>query len=125
MTTLYDTDCHTWTQQQAQALRAKAWEQLDMEHLAEEIEDLCKSDRHEMAMLLLAFLELIYRPCPDDNGRYYWQSAVIAHHRAMLESSLEDSPRGRPSEPGRSRQGLSGEPAEPGADPRAHGPACG
>jgi hypothetical protein len=41
-------------------------------------------------------LELIYRPCPDDNGRYYWQSAVIAHHRAMLESSLEDSPRGRP-----------------------------
>jgi hypothetical protein len=63
--------------------------------VVEEIEGLCNSARHDLAMLLLALLKLIYQPCPNNNGRYYWQSAVIDHHRDMLESSLEDSPHWR------------------------------
>jgi hypothetical protein len=92
----YDTDFYAWTQTQAAALRAKDLARLDLEHLAEEIEGLCKSDRHHLTMLALGFLELIYRPCSHEDGQYYWQSAVIDHYRAMLASSLEENPRMRP-----------------------------
>jgi len=92
----YDTDFYAWTQAQAAAIRAHAWDDLDVEHVAEEIEGLCHSDRHHLTMLVLAFLELIYRPYNHEEGQYYWQSAVIDHYRAMLASSLEESPRLRP-----------------------------
>ena len=92
----YDTDFYAWTQQQAAAIRAHAWEAFDVDHVAEEIEDLCKSDAHHLAMLVLGFLDLICRPCARAEGQYYWQWAVIDHHRAMLAYSLEDSPRVRP-----------------------------
>jgi uncharacterized protein DUF29 len=92
----YETDFYAWTQQQAQELRARDWGALDPEHLAEEIEDLWKHDEHHLTMLILAFLELVYRPCAAEEGRYYWQASVIAHYRAMLAMSLEDSPRVRP-----------------------------
>jgi hypothetical protein len=92
----YETDFYAWTQQQAQALRARDWGALDPEHLGEEIEDLWKHDEHHLTMLILAFLELVYRPCAAEEGRYYWQASVIAHYRAMLAMSLEDSPRVRP-----------------------------
>lgn len=81
----YETDFYGWTQAQAAAIRAGAWGELDREHVAEEIADLWKSDTHYLAMLLLGFLELIYRPCPAEEGQYYWQSAVIDVHRLMLE----------------------------------------
>jgi tagatose-1,6-bisphosphate aldolase non-catalytic subunit AgaZ/GatZ len=92
----YDTDFYAWTQQQAQALRAQDWAAVDIEHVAEEIEDLWKAADHDLTMVVLAFLELIYRPCAAEEGRYYWQASVIAHHRAMLEKMLEDSPQVRP-----------------------------
>jgi len=41
----YDTDFYTWTQAQAAALRAGNWTAVDREHLAEEIEDVGKSER--------------------------------------------------------------------------------
>ena len=44
----YDTDFYAWTQAQADALRAKDWAALDLEHLAEEIDSLGKSDRRAL-----------------------------------------------------------------------------
>jgi hypothetical protein len=92
----YDTDVYGWTQAQAALIRARAWEALDVAHVAEEIEDLCKTDAHHLTMLVLGFIELIDRPCGDEQGQYDWQSAVIDHHRAMLAYRLEESPRVRP-----------------------------
>jgi Domain of unknown function DUF29 len=45
---LYDEDFYAWTQQQAKALRThfKGDNRLDVEHLAEEVEDLGKSELH-------------------------------------------------------------------------------
>ena len=40
----YDTGFYTWTRVQATALRAKDWRALDVDHLAEDIEALGKSD---------------------------------------------------------------------------------
>jgi hypothetical protein len=53
---LYETDFIAWTESQAKALRAlraSRWnEPLDLEHLAEEIEDLGRSQRHACESLL-------------------------------------------------------------------------
>ena len=45
----YDTDFYAWTQAQAQALQAKDWPALDIEHLAEEIADLGSNQRQAIA----------------------------------------------------------------------------
>jgi hypothetical protein len=46
MSDLYDTDFFAWTQQQAEAIRAGVWDDLDRDHLAEEIADGWKRDSH-------------------------------------------------------------------------------
>jgi Domain of unknown function DUF29 len=62
----YDTDFYTWTQTQAAALRAKNWAALDLEHLAEEIESLGRSERYaiesQLERLLLHLLKWCYDP---------------------------------------------------------------
>jgi hypothetical protein len=106
----YDTDFYAWTQVQAAAIQARAWDDVDVDHVAEEIEDLWKNDEHHLTMLVLGFLELIYRPYPQE-GQYYWQSAVIDHHRDMRARTViwfhtfgerfADPSRGRPAHPPR------------------------
>ena len=49
----YDTDFYAWTQQQAAALRQKAFAALDLEHLAEEIESMGKRDRRAVESTLV------------------------------------------------------------------------
>jgi hypothetical protein len=63
---------------------------VDVAHVVEELEDLWKSDLHSLAMLLLGFLELIYRPSAGEEGNYYWQSSVIDFHRSMLARCLQE-----------------------------------
>lgn len=46
MPDLYDTDFYQWTQQQAEAVRASVWDDIDRDHLAEEIEDWWKRESH-------------------------------------------------------------------------------
>ena len=45
---LYDQDIVAWANQQAEALRTGHFAQLDLEHLAEEIEDVGKSEQREL-----------------------------------------------------------------------------
>jgi Domain of unknown function DUF29 len=65
-TPTYETDFHAWTQTQAAALRAKEWQTLDIEHLAEEIESLGISDEHaitrQLQRLLAHLLKWRYQP---------------------------------------------------------------
>jgi signal transduction histidine kinase len=87
----YDTDFYAWTQVQAQALRAKQWEALDLEHLAEEIEDLGKSDRRtiqsHLRILLLHLLKVAYQR----QRRLSWLRS-IRYAREAIELTLNDSP---------------------------------
>jgi hypothetical protein len=77
---LYDEDFYAWTQQQAQALRAhfKDDNRLDVEHLAEEIEDLGKSDLHAVQ----SFIEHIIAHLLKLD--YSGQAAPRAHWRAEI-----------------------------------------
>ena len=59
MTASYHQDIIAWAEEQARLLRAGRLDGLDLEHLAEEIEDVGKSEQRELAnrmALLMAHL---------------------------------------------------------------------
>jgi hypothetical protein len=93
----YDEDFYTWTQTQAAALRAKEFAALDVEHLAEEVESLGKSDRRavesELRRLLLHLLKWRYDPAQDP--RRGWR-ITIREARRQIGDLLDDSPSLRP-----------------------------
>ena len=45
---LYSTDFYAWTQEQSQFLSSRDWNQLDIDHLIEEVESLGKQQRQEL-----------------------------------------------------------------------------
>jgi Domain of unknown function DUF29 len=93
--THYDTDFDAWAQAQAAALRAKDWTALDIEHLAEEVEELRRSERRavrsHLGLLWLHLLKWVYQPQGRERYGASWQ-ATITYTRAFIERSLEDSP---------------------------------
>ena len=54
MTTCYDIDIVAWANEQARLIRAGRFDLLDLEHIAEEIEDVGKSEQRELARCLVA-----------------------------------------------------------------------
>jgi hypothetical protein len=66
MGTLYDDDVVAWGEQQVALLRARRWDLLDVEHIADEIEDMNISHRHQLAhrmtKLLGHLLKWRYQP---------------------------------------------------------------
>jgi hypothetical protein len=76
----YDTDFYAWTQAQAAALRAKDWDALDLDHLAEEVEDVGNSVRFalesQLVRLLLHLLKLAIDPTA--RPRRGWRGTVDA-----------------------------------------------
>jgi len=96
-TRLYDTDFFAWTQSQAAVLRRMAAEringELDLEHLAEEIESVGGSDKRQVRSRLTTLLEhllkIAYSPAYEPlNG---WRGTVRTQRRDLL-AILEQSP---------------------------------
>jgi hypothetical protein len=92
-TPTYDTDFYSWTQQQAEALRAKDWPALDVDHLAEEIADLGQSIENaiesHLERLLLHLLK--YRYDPAQRPRRGWR-LTIRHARRELAKLIRKNP---------------------------------
>jgi hypothetical protein len=92
----YETDFHGWTQEQARILRRLAVDRvntdLDLEHLAEEIEALGRADlraiHSELARIIEHLLKLAYSPA--ELPRAGWLDAVDLH-RVELQQLLEDN----------------------------------
>jgi hypothetical protein len=91
---LYDEDFYAWTQQQAELLRRLPTisNELDIEHIAEEIEDLGRSDLR-MAQSLCQhiiehFLKLEYSGLRDPLD--HWRDEIVAW-RVQLEQVLTRS----------------------------------
>jgi Domain of unknown function DUF29 len=91
-TTLYDTDFDAWAQHQAHALRAQAWDELDLDHLIEEIEDLPQTRRtivrSQFRILVGHLLKLAYQP--ERQGES-WQTSV-RNARVEIDEQLADWP---------------------------------
>lgn len=66
MSTAYEDDVVAWAAEQVTLLRAGQWDMLDIEHIAEEIEDMNISHRHQlahrMAILMAHMLKWKYQP---------------------------------------------------------------
>jgi hypothetical protein len=88
----YETDFYAWTQAQAQALRAKDWAALDLEHLAEEVEDLRKTERRgvrsQLRLIMSHLLKWRYQP----DKRTESCRGTIANGRVLVQEDLEDLP---------------------------------
>lgn len=48
MSNLYDEDVIAWAEQQSRLLRSRQWSQLDIDNIAEESEDVGKSEKREL-----------------------------------------------------------------------------
>lgn len=94
MTTLYDTDFYTWTQEQAALLREGAWQEVDRLNLAEEIESLGARDRRELhrrlQRLVMHLLKWQYQPSKRQTG-HSWRS-TIRTQRYEIATLLAQSP---------------------------------
>jgi Domain of unknown function DUF29 len=94
---LYDEDFYAWTREQADALRRLAAERwngpLDLERLAEEVEDLGSSQRHAVESLIERVLEhllkLEYSPAADlRRGRLISVLHARNHARKRMTAAM-------------------------------------
>jgi hypothetical protein len=90
--TLYDLDFYQWTQSQSDLLRVEEWEQLDWQHIAEEIESLGKKDKRQvqsrLAVLITHLLNWEYQP---EKRSPSWRK-TLKEQRFRLMLILNDSP---------------------------------
>jgi hypothetical protein len=87
----YETDFDAWASQQAAALRAKDWAALDLEHLAEEVEDLRKVERNAIrSRLRLAVSHLLKWAYQPERRSESWR-ATVTEARRRLQEDLESS----------------------------------
>jgi hypothetical protein len=89
---LYDRDFYAWANEQAGLLRAGKLSEADIEHIAEEIESMGKSEKRELVsrltVLLLDMLKWCYQP--DLRGKS-WR-LTLEEQRDELETHLADNP---------------------------------
>ncbi|MEY2342060.1 DUF29 domain-containing protein [Acidithiobacillus sp. IBUN Pt1247-S3] len=88
----YEEDVLLWAQEQVALLRSGKFAALDIEHIAEEIEDVGKSEQRELAnrmAVLLAHL-LKWRYQPERRG-VSWQR-TIKHQRERIMLALQRTP---------------------------------
>ena len=87
----YEADIHAWAQDQARFLRAGAWSRLDLEHLADEIADVGRSERHALTgalcVILLHLLKWDHQPARRSRS---WVTSIRSQ-RSVVEERLEDS----------------------------------
>ena len=90
--TLYQTDVVAWAREQAELLRAGRFDALDIEHIAEEIEDVGKSEQRELASRLTVLIAhlLKWRYQPERRGNSWRRT--IAVQRKDVAYALKESP---------------------------------
>lgn len=89
---LYDEDFLRWTEETVRLLRAGRADEVDAEHLAEEVEDMGRSQRRELKSRLRVLLaHLLKWGWQRDRRSTSWKGTV-ATQRTELRELLRDSP---------------------------------
>jgi Domain of unknown function DUF29 len=90
--TLYDTDFVEWAAHMAELLRQGRLDDLDLEHIAEEMEDLGNSERSAVSSQLHRMLKHLVkqRIQPERDGKSWIRS--ITEGRAEVEYKIDQSP---------------------------------
>jgi hypothetical protein len=96
MPALYDQDYHRWAMETAAALREGRTDEVDFEAVAEELEDLGRSEKRSLrgaiAQLYLHLLKLRYQP---DKQTVSWEVS-LEKQRDDIEELIGDNPSLRP-----------------------------
>jgi len=88
----YDIDIIAWADEQAALLRAGRFDELDIEHLAEEIEDVGKSERRELASRMAVLLaHLLKWQCQPGRRSASW-SRTTREQRRAIDDRLAETP---------------------------------
>ena len=96
-TTLYDRDFFAWSLEQVKLLRAGKLAEADIEHIAEEIETMGRTEKRELisrlSVLLLHLLKWRYQP---ERRSPSWEASIRVQ-RNRLADHLDDNPSLKPS----------------------------
>lgn len=93
---LYEDDFYAWTIEQARLLRTGDVSVIDMDNIAEEIEDMGRSIRHELKSRLRILLMHLLKWCYQKRARSRSWSSTILTQRQEIEDLLVESPSLRP-----------------------------
>ena len=93
---LYDQDFYAWSREQAELLRAGELGQADIEHIAEEIESMGRTEKRELIsrleVLLLHLLKWRYQPGKRGPS---WEASIRVQ-RYSVDDHLDDNPSLKP-----------------------------
>ena len=89
---LYEQDFFEWTVRNAEMLRAGRVREADLEHIAEEIEDMGKSQRHELSSRLRLLLSHLLKWKYQSDQRSRSWKATIRVQRRELTRLLQQMP---------------------------------
>ena len=90
--TLYESDFYRWTKQQARLIKERRFDELDLDHLAEEVEDMGKHEPRSLTshlkQLLMHLLKWQYQP---ERRLRSWRDSIILQ-RADAKQVLDENP---------------------------------
>ena len=97
--TLYEQDFALWSEAQARAVRERRWTEVDIDNVAEELESLSWSQRHEIRLHLTTMISrlLEYEVRAQRSKRA--RPPRLLEDAVWIASILEDSPSLRPELP--------------------------
>ncbi len=93
---LYERDFCLWLEQQAELLRERRFDELDLANLVEEIEAMARRDKkaikNNLVVLLTHLLKHEFQPEQRSSS---WRGSIV-EHRQRLRDDFEESPSLRP-----------------------------
>ena len=92
MNTSYEADVVAWASEQARLIRAGLLDQLDLTHIAEEIEDVGKSEQRELASRMAVLLAHILKWEFQPQKRSVSWTLTIKEQRRLLARRLQRTP---------------------------------
>jgi len=92
MGTTYEQDVVAWANEQAELLRSGNLTAIDVEHIAEETEDLCKREQREWASCMSVLLaHLLKWQCQPSRRGKSWQFTICTQ-RKEVAYALDEAP---------------------------------
>lgn len=87
----YDQDLYSWSLEQAMLLRERKFDQIDLEHIIEEIEDMSKSEKRALGSfletLLMHLLKWQYQPAHQGRS---WKFTIIEQRKRIVGHMKEN-----------------------------------
>lgn len=91
-TSLYDSDTSAWATEQADAIRRRAFNEIDWQNVAEEIEDLARRERRRIyGQLVTACTHLLKWEHQPEMRSNSWRAAVVKA-RGRIAKLVRDNP---------------------------------